>query len=265
MPVEAAHTSRSRTAWLWLALALCSPQLLSARTALAEDAEVHARVVVDTAEIRAGPGASYRKLYTARRDDVFPLRSRAARDYWFEVELPDGTTGFVRGDLVYNHEVSESEASGGRFLPQVFAPPPLAEAHGEIALSFGALGSGGMVALRPTFLLAPSFGIELTGGAAVAQGGRLFLALIGPVINLFPRSPVAPFFNLAGGLIASSPNADTFLLRGGNVTGLSAGAGLRIGFRYRITLRLEARSYVFFETDRYVRQEELSAGLSVFL
>jgi hypothetical protein len=49
------------------------------------------------------------------------------------------------------------------------------------------------------------------------------------------------------------------------LTGVSAGAGLRIGLRYRITLRLEARSYVFFETDRYVRDEELSAGLTVFL
>jgi hypothetical protein len=49
------------------------------------------------------------------------------------------------------------------------------------------------------------------------------------------------------------------------VTGLSAGAGLRIGLRYRLTLRFEARSYVLFETDRYVRQEEFSAGLTVFL
>jgi hypothetical protein len=250
----------------WLALLTCSQQLLSAARAQAQGGtEVHARVVVDSAEIRAGPGASYRKLYTAHRDEVFPLRSRAARGYWFEVELPDGTTGFVRGELVYNSEVSEREATGGRFLPQLFAPPPLAEARGEIALCFGALGSGGMVALRPSWLIAPSFGIEVTGGAAVAQGGRLFMAMIGPVVNLFPRSPVVPFFNLAGGLIASSPNADTFLLRGGNVTGLAAGAGLRIGFRYRLTLRLEARSYVFFETDRYVREEELSAGLSVFL
>ena len=251
---------------LWLALLVCSHQLLSSGAVHAEDAPtVHARVLVDTAEIRAGPGASYRKLYTAHRDDVFPLRARAVRGDWFEVELPDGTRGFVRSDLVYNSEVSESEATGGRFLPQIFAPPPLAEARGEVALSFGALGHGGMVALRPTLLIAPSFGIELTGAAAVAQGGRLFMALIGPVINLFPRSPVVPFFNLAGGLIASSPNADTFLLRAGNVTGLAAGAGRRIGFRHRLTLRLEARSYVFFETDRYVREEELSAGLSVFL
>jgi hypothetical protein len=45
---------------------------------------------------------------------------------------------------------------------------------------------------------------------------------------------------------------------------LAAGAGLRIGFRYRITLRLELREHLFFEPDRTVAQEELSAGLTVF-
>lgn len=193
------------------------------------------------------------------------VRSRATQGYWFEVELPDGTTGFVRGDAVYVAPVSDEEANAGRFLPAVFAPPPLAEAHGEIALVGGVLGTGGLIALRPSWLLAPSFGLELTAGAAVAQGGRLLLAMFGPFVNLFPDAPIVPFFNVGAGVIASSPNADTFLLQSSNLVGLNAGAGLRVGFRYHLTLRLEARSYVFFETDRYVREEEFSAGLSVFL
>jgi hypothetical protein len=245
---------------LWLVGALSPP------TAAADsEPTVYARIVVDSTAIRAGPSASYRQIYTARRDEVFPVRARASTGYWFRIELADGTSGFVRGDVVYNHEVSDSEAHGGRFLPMIFAPPPLMAANGEIALIAGTLGAGGLVALRPSWLLDPSFGIELTAGASVARGGRLFLAMIGPVVNLFPRSPIAPFFDLGGGFIASSPNADTFLLKSGSVTGLSAGVGLRIGLRYRITLRLEARSYVLFETDRYVRQEEFSAGLTVFL
>jgi hypothetical protein len=248
-----------------LVLCLLAVSAAHARADDAGETTVYARVVVDWAAIRAGPSATYRQVYTAHRDDVFPVRSRSSSDYWFRVELPDGTTGFIRGDLVYNHEVSDSEAHGGRFLPAIFAPPALLSAHGEIALLGGALGSGGLIALRPTWLLDPSFGIEATGGVAVARGGRLFLAMLGPVVNLFPRSPVVPFFSIAGGLVASSPNADTFLLRAGSVTGLSAGVGLRIGFRYRLTLRLEARSYVLFETDHYVREEEFSAGLTVFL
>jgi hypothetical protein len=226
---------------------------------------VYARVVVEHATVRAGPSVSYRRVYEARRDEVFPVRARATVAYYFQVELPDGTTGFIHGDTVYNHELSANEASSGRFLPEVFAPPPLMAARGEVALVGGTLGGGGLIALRPSWLLAPSFGLEFNGGVAVAQGGRLFIAMLGPIVNLFPTSPVVPFFNAGFGVIASSPNADTFLLRAGNVTGLSAGCGLRIGFRYHLTLRLEARSYVFFETDRYVREEELSAGLTVFL
>ena len=226
---------------------------------------VFARVVIDRATVRAGPSVSYRKIYEARRDDVFPVRARATLAYYFQIELPDGTTGFIQGDAVYNHELGAGDAPSHAPLPALFSPPQLPSARAEVALLGGVLGGGGLIALRPTWLLAPSFGVELTGGAAVARGGRLFLAMLGPVVNLFPSSPVVPFFNLAGGVIASSPNADTFLLRAGYLTGLSAGCGLRISFRYRLTLRLEARSYVFFETDRYVREEELSAGLTVFL
>lgn len=226
---------------------------------------MYARVVVDSTSVRAGPAASYRSVYTARRDEVFPLRARSSTGYWFRIELPDGAAGFIRGDVVYNHEVGAGEASRGRFLPEVFAPPPLPSARGEIALSGGALGAGGLIMLRPSWLLEPSFGLELNAGASVARGGRLFLLMGGPIVNMFPRSPVVPFFALAGGMVVSSPNADTFLLRSGNVAALSAGAGLRIGLRYRLTLRLEARSYLMFETDRYVREEEFSAGLTVFL
>jgi hypothetical protein len=248
---------------------LCSHQLLAPGHAAAEEAQaptVFARVVIDRASVRAGPSVSYRKIYEARRDEVFPVRARATVAYYFQVELPDGTTGFIQGDAVYNHELGDGESAATTPpLPALFSPPQLPTAHAEVALLGGVLGGGGFIALRPTWLLAPSFGVELTGGAAVARGGRLFLAMLGPVVNLFPSSPVVPFFNLAGGVIASSPNADTFLLSSGYLTGLSAGCGLRINFRYRLTLRLEARSYVFFETDRYVREEELSAGLTVFL
>ncbi|HKU43284.1 MAG TPA: SH3 domain-containing protein [Polyangiales bacterium] len=243
-----------------LSLALLS---LAAPAQAESDATVFARVVVDRAEVRAGPGATYRRIYAARRDEVFPVRGRATQGYWFQIELPDGTTGFIRGDLVYNHEIGPEQRTS-RFLPEVFAPPPLLEAHGEIALVGGALGGGGMLALRPTWLLDPSFGFELSAAAAVARGGRLLLAMVGPVVNVFPRSPIVPFFTVATGIVGSSPNADTFLLDAGSVMGISAGAGLRIGLRFRLTLRLEARSYVMFETDRYVRQEEFSAGLTVF-
>lgn len=267
MPTDAAQSRGScglRPLAGLLALLACSHQL-PASNAAAQPASVYARVLVDSAAILAGPDESYREIRSARRDALLPVHTRAPHGDWLEVELPDATTGFIRGETVYVTTVSDEEAQRGRFLPSVFAPPPLLEAHGEVALVGGVLGGGGLIALRPSYLLSPSFGIEATAAATVAQGGRLLIAMLGPFVNLFPEAPIVPFFNVAGGVIASSPNADTFLLRSSSLVGMSAGAGLRIGFRYRLTLRLEARSYVFFETDRYVREEELSAGLSIFL
>jgi hypothetical protein len=239
----------------------CNP---SSARAEADAPQPYARVIVEQASVRAGPGVGFRSVYTAQRDEVFPLRARATQGYWFQIELPDSTYGWIAGDSVYNLEVNDEKARSGRFLPWLFAPPPLPGAHGEVAVVGGVLGDGGMIAVRPTWLLDPAFGFELSGAAAVATGGRLLMATVGPVVNVFPRSPIVPYATVQGGLTASSPNADTFLLDSGAITTLSAGAGLRLGFRYRITLRLEARTHVFFEADRTVTQEELSAGLTVF-
>jgi hypothetical protein len=238
----------------------------AAPPALAQEmeSELYARVIVERTVVRSGPGVGYRSVYVAERGEVFPLVSRATRGYWFQVELPDRTLGFILGDAVYNHEVGDGTIDGGRPWPWLFAPPPLPAADGEVAITAGVLGSGGVVSLRPSLLLSPGFGFELTGSAAVATGGRLLLATAGPIVNLFARSPIVPFATVQAGVTASSPNADTFLLESGAVATLTGGIGLRFGFHYRLTLRLEARAYAFFEPDRLVAQEEYSAGLTVF-
>ncbi|HEY8429634.1 MAG TPA: hypothetical protein VIL20_14720, partial [Sandaracinaceae bacterium] len=87
----------------------------------------------------------------------------------------------------------------------------------------------------------------------------------GPLINVFPNSPVVPFFTVGGGFAVSDPNADTFLLESGMVGVLYGGGGLRFGFRYRITLRIEGRGYAFFDENRIIGLVELSGGLTVFL
>ena len=45
---------------------------------------------------------------------------------------------------------------------------------------------------------------------------------------------------------------------------LYGGGGLRFGFRYRITFRIEARGYAFFDENRIVALEEITGGLTVF-
>lgn len=259
-------TRRSVTSRYIAAGLACASLLMTVRPARADDAEPvpHARVVVEATTVRSGPGPEHRAVYTAHRDEVFPIRARASREYWFQIVLPDGTTGWILGDAVYTFEVFGGAIEDGRLWPEVLAPPPLPEADGEVAIQLGALGGGGMLAIRPSILIAPSFGLELSGVVAVASGGRLLSATVGPIVNVFASSPIQPFVTLAAGMTASSPNADTFVLQSGSIATANAGGGLRIGFRYRLTLRLEARAHVYFEPDRYVTEEELSAGLTVF-
>ncbi|NOY92716.1 MAG: SH3 domain-containing protein [Deltaproteobacteria bacterium] len=228
------------------------------------DTSPYARIIVDSAALRSGPGAGYRQVGLALRGDVLPVRGRATRGFWFEVERPDGTHAFVLGSAVYVHEVSDDEASGGRLWPRLFAPPPLPEAHGEIAITFGMLGDGGFMALRPAIYLAPEAGIELTAAASVSKAGRLLIGGLGGILNVFPRSPVVPYVVVGGGVAQSTPNADTFLLESGMSAMLYGGGGLRFGFRHRLIVRIEARAYAFFEANRYVAKEEYSGGLTVF-
>ncbi len=237
-----------------VSVALTSP-------AQADDVEVFARVVVERTALRSGPGADFRRVGFASRDDVFPVRRRATRGYWFEIERPDGTRAWILGDAVYNHEVGELDDPG---RSRIFAPPPLLDARMEIAVTFGALGGGGFMAIRPTLLLDPYFGLEITGAATVNRAGQLMMALGGGIVNVFPEWPVVPFLAVGGGVTFSNPNSDAFLLEQGRVNTLYGGGGLRFGFRKRLTLRLDIRLYAFFEADRYVAREEYSGGVSVF-
>ncbi len=276
--IRPAHSAVNHRAHLLCALLAATTVLGLAASAAADEPTVgdaaptgvYARVIVDRVELRSGPGATFRRVWIGERSDVFPITERGTHSYWFRVELPDGTQAYVPGDAVYAHELSSEEASRGRFLPELFAPPALPHAVGELAFSFGVLGiSGngaqtGMMAIRPTINLAPELGIEATLGASVGEGGRLFFGTLGGLVNIFPTSPIVPFIALGGGFARSDPNADAFLLRAGWRGALYAGGGLRIGFRYRITLRIEVREWVFLDENEVSEQEEVSGGLTVF-
>lgn len=252
------------------ALAWCALLAPAVASADVDDGQAFARVIVDTAVVRSGPGTSYRRVYVAERGDVFPIEARSSRDYWFRIQLPDGTVGWIPGAVILAHELGEGEGGGG-FLPWLFAPPPLMTAAGEFSVTagflgktFGFNGGGGLLAVRPSVLLAPEFGVEATLAASVAEGGQLYFGTLGGIVNVFPRSPVVPYVVAGGGYALSDPNADTFLLEEGSTAVLYGGGGLRLSFLYRITLRIEARAYAFYQTERHVAQEELSAGLTVF-
>lgn len=224
---------------------------------------VYARVIVEATALRTGPGAGFRIVRIAEQGESFEVRERATRGYWFRVQLPDGSLAWIDGNTVYNHEVGP-RSRGSRFMAFLFAPPPLLSAHGELPVQLGVLSGSGFMALRPTLLLAPTFGFEANLAASVGSSGRLFMEGVGAVVNVFPSWPVVPFFAGGGGFAQSAPNADSFILESGTSSMLYAGGGLRLGFRYRLIVRVEARSYAFFDADRLVAQQEVSGGLSAF-
>ncbi|HEX5661851.1 MAG TPA: hypothetical protein VFX59_31885 [Polyangiales bacterium] len=238
--------------WLLAAIAHAQP----------DSNDSYARIVTNSAALRAGPGPGFRILQVARRDDTFRVQGRASAGYWLELELAGGGSAYVQGDAVWLFDTSEQPVA--RQSWGIFAPPPLLRARGELAFSFGALRGNGFLAVRPSYLLAPSFGFEANLGASVGSLGRLFLIGAGAIVNLFPSWPVVPFVVAGGGTVRAAPNSDAFIFESGGRSMLYGGGGLRFGFKHRLIVRVEARGYAFFDADRRIAQQEISGGLSAF-
>src|SRR5207248_1109190 len=90
----------------------CAALLLVAALAGRADADAYLRVIAQKASVRTGPGNGYREIFVAERNQVLPVLERGTRDYWFKVELDDGTTGWILGDVVYPFEVGPEEEPG---------------------------------------------------------------------------------------------------------------------------------------------------------
>lgn len=244
-----------------LACAIALALLLTRLPARAE--ELYARVIVARAPLRSGPGADFRILQLAERDDSFRVRARAPVGHWLELSLSDGTRAYVQGDAVWLFDPSEGEIPP-HARSRIFAPPPLMTARGELAVLLGSLGGSGLIAVRPAYMFGPSFGLELGLAASVSSAGRLFLASAGGLVNLFPSWPVTPFFGVGGGGVYAAPNNDAFIFEGGGRSLLYGGGGLRFGFKRRIFVRIEGRSWALFDADHLTSQQEISGGLSAF-
>jgi len=246
----------------------CALALAGASAPAAADA--YLRVISQKAPVHTGPGASYRELYVAERGEVFQVLERGGQGFWFRVQLEDGTTGWILGELVFPFEVVEEEEPGlmrrmGRAIRRaVLGPSPVPHADVEISFSAGALDGEGAFLLRPAWLLDSYFALEGFAGLSPRRDEDLFLAGVGWTLRLMPGAALGPFVHVGIGAAHLRPKADNFTQEPETLMALSAGGGLEITFKKQITVRVDLRNWTLFDPDQASSGQELSGGLAIF-
>lgn len=228
------------------------------------DTEVDAiaRVTSSLSELRAGPGLAYRVIHRAERGDTFPIQGREATGYWLRVYLPDGRTAFLLGDTVDTMLLGDID--GGVVGAGVFAPPPLATAHGGLALTGGVFDGYGYGEIKPALVINASLSLEPYVGLVMSASGRSLLYGAAATVNLAPDWALAPYVSLGGGGFTILPNDDAFALRERSLLHARAGGGLLVSLRWRIILRLEATNTVLFDADSYDNAQSYVGGLGSY-
>jgi hypothetical protein len=261
-------------AWA-LALAVTFTGLAVAPSSARADAsepEAFARVIVDSAELRTGPGVSYRVLYTGHRGETFALDGRPGTGFWLKVLLPDGRAAYALGDEVQPFAVNPND-EGAPSRPGFFAPPPLEGSRAGLALVGGLLsipveGGGiqryGYVEARPSLVLHKTVSLEGFIGDGLTSDGAQLLYGGGVSIYLAPSWPVCPFVGLWAGGLSVFPSETSFVLKREDLYLARAGGGLLFALRNRILVRIEATNLSLFSAESYKNAQTYSGGLGVY-
>ena len=242
--------------------------LTGASSTAAADAFV--RVISQRAPVHTGPGARYRQVYVAERGDVYQVLERGTQDFWFRVELEDGTTGWVFGELVFPFEVVDDAEPGaltraGRAIRRTFlGPSPAPEADIELSFSAGVLDLEGAFVFRPAWLLDSYFALEGFIGLSPRQQDDLFLGGVGWTLRLIPGAAIGPFVHAGVGVGHLRPKVDNFTAEDETLFAVAAGGGFEITFKKQITLRLDFRNWTLFDPDQASNGQEYSGGLAIF-
>lgn len=233
-------------------------------------ADAFLRVIAQKTEVRSGPGAGYREIYIAERGQVFAVLERGTRDYWFKVELDDGTSGWILGDTVFPFEVGETGKPGvftrmGRAIKRAILGPSAAPyAHVGLSFSAGILDKKGVFVLRPSWLIDSYWALEGFGGLSPRAEKDIFLAGLGFVLRMAPGAVIGPYVSIGVGAAKIRPKADNFIDKDETLMALGAGGGLEITFKKQITLRLDARNWSIFDQNKANNGQEYSGGLAIF-
>ena len=241
--------------------------LLSAGRA---EAEAYLRVIAQKAPVHSGPSGSYREVFIAERGQVFQVLERGTRDYWFKVELEDGTNGWILGDMVYPFDVGPPGEDGvftrmGKAIKStILGPSPIGNANVGLSFSAGLLDKEGLYLLRPSWLIDPYWAIEGFAGLSPRAEKDVFLGGLGFVLRLVPGAVVGPYASLGLGAAHIRPKADNYVDPEETLMALGAGGGLEITFKKQITLRLDARNWSLFNQNHANNGQEYSGGLAIF-
>jgi len=234
-----------------------------------DQAEAFARVVVDSADLRTGPGVSFRVIYTAHRGETFALDGRQGGGFWLRVLLPDGRRAFAMGEQVEPFAVTDNTFR----RPGVFAPPPLEGAHGGFAITGGMLSipilngkieQFGYMEIRPQIVLDKTFAFEgFIGDGLTSDGAQLFYGAMFTVY-LFPKWALCPFLSLGGGGLSVLPKSDSFILQREDLFLARAGGGFLFALRNRILVRIEASNMTLFLADQFENAQTVTGGFGVY-
>ncbi len=251
---------------------LCLAALAVPNSALAADPEAFARVTVDAADLRTGPGVSFRVIYTAHRGETLAIDGRPGVGFWLRVLLPDGRTAYALGDEVQAYAVDTSEKGAPR-RPGVLAPPPLSGARAGLALLGGAayipLETGGRhaygyIEARPSVVVDKTVTVDGFVGDVLTSNGAEVIYGLSASIYFAPSWPLCPFLDLGGGGLSIIPNSDSFVLQPAQYYLARAGGGLLMAFKTRIMVRLEVTNLTIFNAQTYMNAQTFAGGLGVY-
>ena len=255
-----AHLARRVALALSLVLAL----------ATVAHADAFLRVIAQRAPVHSGPSNGYREVAIVERNQVFTVVERGTNGYWFKIELDDGTTGWILGDLVYPFEVGEEEEPGlftrmGRAIKAaILGPSPIPYANVGLSFSAGVLDKEGVFLLRPSWIIDPYWALEGFAGLSPRSEKDVYLGGLAFVLRMAPGSVVNPYASLGLGAAHISPKADNYVDPRETLMALAAGGGIEITFKKQITVRLDVRNWTLFNQNHANSGQEYTGGLAIF-
>jgi hypothetical protein len=232
-------------------------------------ADSYVRVIAQKTPVRSGPGGNYREIAIVDRGQVFAVLERGTRDYWLKIELDDGTSGWILGDVVFPFEVGPDEAGAftrmGRAIKRaILGPSPVAYAHVGLSFSAGLFENEGVYMLRPSWLIDPYWALEGFAGLSPRSQKDVFLGGFAFVLRLAPGAVIGPYASLGLGAAYIRPKADNYVDKKDTLMALGAGGGLEITFKKQITLRLDVRNWSLFDQNQSSNAQEYTGGLAIF-